>query len=68
METITLLVVFILAFVLGVSAGHTSLKNTLEKNGYALVYKRDKISGKSTWRVYRRTLFDLDGTTKVDEK
>lgn len=70
MTIIYFILIGLVCFVTGVSAGHSALKSALEKEGYALVYRKNKQTGKSTWRVYNRKLFTFGGeqVTDMDNK
>lgn len=61
MTIIYFVLIGLVCFVIGVSAGHNSLKGALEKEGYALVYRKNKQTGKGAWRVYNRKLFTFGG-------
>lgn len=50
----------ILAFLIGVIAGHRSLRDALEREGFAVIYRAGKPLGQGRWVLKRKVFMDVD--------
>jgi len=62
LETISIVVLLLLGFVIGLTAGNQALRSALDREGYALVFRKERKRGQGQWRVYKKTLYEFDGT------